>query len=330
MRPVRETDFTRLHGFEVYMVQARLKEKSKFKKYGSLMLFLLPGVLLAFVFCYVPMAGLIMAFKQEIDLTTYTSSIASIIMTPWGGFSQFAKLFAANSDFLRVLGNTLFISVMKIVLVFPVPIILAILITEVKNKVFNKAVQSVMYLPHFLSWAVVASVFMTFMHPNTGALNAILKLFGCSIDVSSANQFPWIMVLTTAWKDIGWSAVAYIAAILAIDTEQYEAAKIDGAGKLKQIWHITLPGIAGTVAVLLIMRIGYLMDAGFEQIYAMLTPTAESKGEIIGTYIYKLAIKNGGSYALTTAAGLFNSVISLVLVLGGNLFCKKVFNRSIW
>ena len=218
MRPVRETDFTRLHGFEVYMVQARLKEKSKFKKYGSLMLFLLPGVLLAFVFCYVPMAGLIMAFKQEIDLTTYTSSIASIIMTPWGGFSQFAKLFAANSDFLRVLGNTLFISVMKIVLVFPVPIILAILITEVKNKVFNKAVQSVMYLPHFLSWAVVASVFMTFMHPNTGALNAILKLFGCSIDVSSANQFPWIMVLTTAWKDIGWSAVAYIAAILAIDT----------------------------------------------------------------------------------------------------------------
>lgn len=313
------------------MIHAQIKERSKFKKYGSLMLFLLPGVVLAFVFCYIPMAGLVMAFKQEIDLTTYTSSIASIIMAPWGGFTQFAKLFAANSDFLRVLGNTLFISVMKIVLVFPVPIILAILITEVRNRFFNKTVQSIMYLPHFLSWAVVASVFMTFMHPNTGALNAIMKLFGLKpIDVSNANQFPWIMVLTTAWKDIGWSAVAYIAAILAIDTELYEAAKMDGAGKLRQMWHITLPGIAGTVAVLLIMRIGYLMDAGFEQIYAMLTPTAESKGEIIGTYIYKLAIKNGGSYALTTAAGLFNSVISLILVLGGNLFCKKAFNRSIW
>ena len=313
------------------MLKVRFKERSKFKKYGSLMLFLLPAALLAFVFCYVPMAGLIMAFKQEIDLTAYESSVASIIMTPWGGFSQFIKLFAANSDFWRVLGNTLFISVLKIVLVFPIPILLAILITEVSNKAFNKAVQSVMYLPHFLSWAVVASVFMTFMHPNTGALNAVLGALGLGkIDVSNANQFPWLMVLTTGWKDIGWSAVAYISAILAIDTEQYEAAKIDGAGKLKQIWHITLPGIAGTVAVLLIMRIGYLMDAGFEQIYAMLTPTAESRGEIIGTYIYKLAIKNGGSYALTTAAGLFNSVISLVLVLGGNLFCKKAFHRSIW
>lgn len=313
------------------MVSVKMKKPSKMRKYGNLLVFLIPAVLLAFVFCYVPMSGLIMAFKKEIDLTIYDSSIASIIMTPWAGFEQFAKLFSADSAFLNALKNTLVISVLKIVIVFPLPIVLAILITEVKTKWFNKTVQSIMYLPHFLSWAIVTSVFMTFLHPNIGAFNEILRMFGIPIvDVSNPDQFVGVVVATTAWKDIGWSAAAYIAAILAIDTELYEAAEIDGAGKLRRIFAITLPGIAGIIAVLLIMRIGYLMDAGFEQIYAMLTPTAESSGEIIGTYIYKLAIKNGGSYALTTAAGLFNSVISLVLVIGGNLFCKKAFKRSIW
>ncbi len=306
-------------------------QNGSFKRYGNLLLLTLPAVILAFVFCYVPMSGLIMAFKEEIDLTEYDTAVQSIIMTPWSGFAQFEKLFAANSDFMRILGNTLYISVLKILLVFPIPILLAIMITEVQSRPASKAIQSIIYLPHFLSWAIVASVFETFMHPNVGALNTLLHAMGLgTVNLSDAQQFPWLMVLTTAWKDIGWSAVAYISAVLAIDQEQFEAARIDGAGKVKQIFYITLPGIAGTIAVLFIMRIGYLMDAGFEQIYAMLTPTAESTGEIIGTYIYKLAIKNGGSYALTTAAGLFNSVVGLILVVGGNLFCKKVFKRSIW
>ena len=305
-------------------------QNGKFKRYGNLLLLTLPAVILAFVFCYIPMSGLIMAFKEEIDLTEYDTAVQSI-MTPWSGFAQFEKLFAADSDFMRILGNTLYISVLKILLVFPIPILLAIMITEVQSRPASKAIQSIIYLPHFLSWAIVASVFETFMHPNVGALNTMLHAMGLgTVNLSDAKQFPWLMVLTTAWKDIGWSAVAYISAVLAIDQEQFEAARIDGAGKVKQIFYITLPGIAGTVAVLFIMRIGYLMDAGFEQIYAMLTPTAESTGEIIGTYIYKLAIKNGGSYALTTAAGLFNSVVGLILVVGGNLFCKKVFKRSIW
>ena len=306
-------------------------QNGKFKRYGNLLLLTLPAVILAFVFCYIPMSGLIMAFKEEIDLTEYDTAVQSIIMTPWSGFAQFEKLFAADSDFMRILGNTLYISVLKILLVFPIPILLAIMITEVQSRPASKAIQSIIYLPHFLSWAIVASVFETFMHPNVGALNTMLHAMGLgTVNLSDAKQFPWLMVLTTAWKDIGWSAVAYISAVLAIDQEQFEAARIDGAGKVKQIFYITLPGIAGTVAVLFIMRIGYLMDAGFEQIYAMLTPTAESTGEIIGTYIYKLAIKNGGRYALTTAAGLFNSVVGLILVVGGNLFCKKVFKRSIW
>ena len=284
-------------------------QNGKFKRYGNLLLLTLPAVILAFVFCYIPMSGLIMAFKEEIDLTEYDTAVQSIIMTPWSGFAQFEKLFAADSDFMRILGNTLYISVLKILLVFPIPILLAIMITEVQSRPASKAIQSIIYLPHFLSWAIVASVFETFMHPNVGALNTMLHAMG----LGTVNL-----------------SVAYISAVLAIDQEQFEAARIDGAGKVKQIFYITLPGIAGTVAVLFIMRIGYLMDAGFEQIYAMLTPTAESTGEIIGTYIYKLAIKNGGSYALTTAAGLFNSVVGLILVVGGNLFCKKVFKRSIW
>lgn len=314
------------------MSTLKIKEKSGISKHWSLMLFVLPAALIAFVFCYVPMFGLIMAFKDNIDITAYDSTIISIIMSPWGGLVQFKNLFfSANSEFLGALRNTLIISVLKIVIVFPIPIFLAIIITEEKNKTINKTVQSAMYLPHFLSWSIVTSIFISFLHVNTGSFSIVLKAMGLNpIDISNANHFRGVVVFTTGWKDVGWSAVAYIAAIMGIDQEQYEAAKIDGASKVRQVFSITLPNISSIIAVLLIMRIGYLMDAGFEQVYALLTPTAESKGEIIGTYIYKKAIKEGGSYALTTAAGLFNSVISLGLILGGNWLCKRTFDRGIF
>ena len=201
-----------------------------------------------------------------------------------------------------------------------------------KKLFMYKAFRIVFYLPAIISGVVMTTVFAEFIKPQ-GPLGSIVKSLGGAIPevglLGQSSTATITIVIYCIWT--GFTGMLMFHGSLArIPVEIIEAARIDGAGKVKQIFYITLPGIAGTVAVLFIMRIGYLMDAGFEQIYAMLTPTAESTGEIIGTYIYKLAIKNGGSYALTTAAGLFNSVVGLILVVGGNLFCKKVFKRSIW
>lgn len=306
----------------------KLKPMMQSNKVGKLWLFAIPAIVFAVIFSYMPMFGLIMAFKKNIDLSAYNDPFSAIMYAEWAGFEQFALLFN-NENFMSAFANTLIISLLKIVLVFPIPIVLAILMTELRHKKFNKFVQMIVYLPHFLSWAIVATMFISFLRVDVGALNIILKAFGIDpINVSDPSQFRMIAVWTTAWKDVGWSAVTYIAAILAIDQEQFEAARIDGAGKFKQVLYITLPSIANIIAVLLILRIGYVMDAGFEQIYALLTPTAESTGEIIGTLIYKVGLKQN-SYEFATAAGLFNSVISLFLILGGNWVCKKVFHRGI-
>lgn len=310
-------------------MEIEVKNKQKKKKCWDLLPFAIPAVIFALIFSYTPMFGLIMAFKDGVDFSAYKSPIAAILMADNVGFDQFKQLFI-DPLFVTALKNTLVISVLKIVIVFPIPIIMAILVTEIRSKRAKKVVESVAYLPHFLSWAIVATIFISILKVDEGTLNIVFKAFGWGqVNISDPDQFPIIMIWTTAWKDVGWSMVTYIAAIMAIDQSQFEAARMDGANKFQEITHILLPSISSTIAVLLILRIGYIMDAGFEQIYAMLTPTAEPTGQIIGTLIYQLSIKQGGHYEFTTAAGLFNSVISLILILGGNALTKKVFKRGI-
>lgn len=310
-------------------IAIKKRGKKKYKN-ADLLVFVIPALLFVVVFSYGPMFGLIMAFKDNIDFTAYKNPIAAILMADNVGFSQF-HLLLSNPIFTTAFRNTLIISTLKILFVFPIPIFLAILITEIKNKRVQKVVQSISYLPHFLSWAIAATIFISVTKVDEGSLNIIFKLLGWGeVNISNPDHFPAIMVWTTGWKDIGWSTVTYIAAIAAIDQSQYEAARIDGANKFQEITHITIPSIAATIVLLFILRVGYIMDAGFEQVYAMLTPTAESTGQIIGTMIYNISIKQGGQYGFTTAAGLFNSVISLALILGGNAISKKLFKRGIF
>lgn len=314
-----------------------VKKKESFahqcKQYGNLFPFYIPAMIFAIVFAYIPMLGLIMAFKENPNLMGSSSAIAGILEAEWAGLKHFKAIFA-QPDFLRALRNALMISVMKIVIVFPLPIILAIFISEMRGRIFKKTLQITMYLPYFLSWATIGGIFIVILSKETGVVNNFLALLGHErIDFVTSNQtFRSVMVTTTAWKDIGWSAITYIAAITALDTSLNEVAKIDGASKWQQIWYITLPGIMPTIAVMFILRIGYIMDAGFEQIFVFYSPFVQESGDILGTYTYRLVRQSSliPQYSLSTAVGFFNSVVALILVVGGNFVSKKLFNRSIW
>lgn len=301
----------------------------KTKKYKSLIPFVIPAVLFALVFSYLPMVGILIAFKDHPNFLRY-EVFEAFSKSKWT-LANFEKLFS-DPDILKYIGNTLIISVMKIVILFPLPVILAVMITELRSKKFSKLVQGLVFLPHFFSWVVIVGIF-----------NNIFGMYGPINNIGSAlgmdpvhfmgepGWFRWLVVILSGWKEIGYSSIAYIAAIMSIDPALYEAAKIDGAGKFKQIWKITIPSIMPTIIVMLIIRIGYLMDAGFEQVYAMLNPNTLETGEIIGTYVYRLGFLAGSTdYGLSTAVGLFNGVISLLLILGANYISKKKTGNGVW
>lgn len=303
------------------------------KKYGNLFIFYIPAAVFALVFAYIPMLGLIMAFKENPNLMGSSSAITGILEADWVGFSHFKQIFS-QPDFLRALRNTLLISAYKIIIVFPLPIILAILISEMRGRVYKKVMQVIMYLPYFLSWATIGGIFIVILNKQTGVVNNILQILGHDrLDFITNNQFfRSILVTTTAWKDIGWSAITYIAAITALDVSLTEVAKIDGASKFQQIRYVILPSIMPTIAVMFILRIGYIMDAGFEQVYVFYSPFVQQSGDILGTYVYRLVRQASliPQYALSTAVGFFNSVVALILVVSGNFISKKLFNRGIW
>jgi len=318
------------------MIDLKMQKKKRrianFKKYRDLYPFLIPAMIFAIIFAYIPMLGIVIAFK-EYNIFYGNSPIDALINSPDVGFHHFATLFSSDK-FYQVLQNTLIISMYKIVFLFPIPIIIAILVTEITNKIFNRSIQTVMYLPHFISWAVVGGLFMTILDPY-GAFNKILMWMG----IMDQNQpvfwfvdkqiFRGLIVFTSGWKEIGWSAIVYIAAISAIDPTLYEAAKIDGASKIKQIWYITIPGITSTIAVLFIIRLGYLMEAGFEQIVVMYNSAVYEVADIIGTYVLREGL-GSFNYSFSTAVGLFNSVVALIMILSGNYIMRKFFDKGIW
>ena len=301
----------------------------KVKKYKSLIPFVIPAIMFALIFSYLPMTGILIAFKDNPNFLRY-NVIEAFQKSEWT-LENFRILFS-DAEILTYIKNTLIISVMKIVILFPLPVVLAVMITELKSKKFSKLVQGIVFLPHFFSWVVIVGIF-----------NSIFGLYGPINNLSQAlggetvhfmgepAWFRWLVVILSGWKEIGYSSIAYIAAIMSIDPSLYEAAKIDGASKLKQIWNITIPSIMPTIIVMLIIRIGYLMDAGFEQVYAMLNSQTRETGEIIGTYVYRLGFTTGASdYGLSTAVGLFNGIISLILILGANYISKKKTGNGVW
>jgi putative aldouronate transport system permease protein len=306
--------------------------KSQFRNYKNLFPFYIPAIFFALIFSYLPMMGLIMAFKDNPNLIRYDSAIEGIIKAPFNQLENFKYIFS-KPDFLFALKNTLIISFLKIAITFPLPIILSILLTEVRGKKMVKTLEIVMYLPYFLSWVIVDNIFITLFSPSVGLVNNILSTLGFEkvSFVTSNDYFRGTVVFLSAWKDIGWSTLTYIAAIMTIDPALSEAAEIDGASKMQRIMFIIIPGIAATIAVLFILRIGYVMDAGFEQIYILYTPFVQETGDILGTYSFRL-IRNSliPQYSISSAIGMFNSMVALVLVLGGNFLSRKLFHRGIW
>ncbi|HHU23804.1 MAG: ABC transporter permease subunit [Bacilli bacterium] len=310
-----------------------IKKKKKLWEridYYSLYFFLVPGLLLIFIFNYIPMGGIVIAFK-DFNIFAGRTPLESIIKSEWVGLSNFTKLFN-NMNFLRAFRNTLIISTYKIVFLFPVPIILAIMITDIKAKWYRKSIQTILYLPHFLSWVVVTALFIQILGPY-GVVNNWLKrmeVIEKSIQFfGNNNLFRSLVVVSAGWKETGWNAIIYIAAITGINPQLYEAAKMDGANKIQQIIYITIPSISSTIIMLFILRIGAILDAGFDQIYNMYSYVVYEKGDILSTLVYREGI-GGQDYGFGTAVGLFNSIVALVLVLGGNGLCRKFFKKGLW
>ncbi|HNZ50527.1 MAG TPA: ABC transporter permease subunit [Bacilli bacterium] len=301
-----------------------------FKQYGALYFFLIPGLILVAIFNYAPMAGIVIAFKNY-DIFAGRTPVESIIKSEWVGFAHFKTLFS-NSDFTRAFRNTLIISTYKIVFLFPIPIILAIMITDIKALWYKKVIQTILYLPHFLSWIVVTALFLQILGPY-GVINNWLKnlnIIEQSIAFFGNNDiFRGLVVISAGWKEVGWNAIIYIAAITGINPQLYEAAKIDGASKMQQVIYITIPSIANTIIMLFILRIGAILDAGFDQIFNMYSYVVYDKGDILSTLVYRSGIGDQ-NYSFATAVGLFNSVVALVMVLGGNYLSRKIFKKGLW
>lgn len=240
------------------------------KQYGNLFLFYIPAIVLVVIFSYIPMAGIIMAFKKNPNLLGSSSAIQGILDADWIGFKNFEKIFT-DPDIISALRNTLIISMQKIVILFPIPIVMAICINEMRGKIVKKSLQAVMYIPHFLSWITVSGIFITLLSYDTGIVNNLMQFFGFDRIpfVTSNDTFRGVLVVSAAWAYLGWNTIVYVSAITALDRDLIEAAKIDGASKWQQIIHVTLPGILPTIAVMFILRIGGIMDAGYDQVLAM-------------------------------------------------------------
>lgn len=309
--------------------QRLLNFKDGVRKNKGLIPFIIPAMIFAVIFSYLPMIGILIAFKDNPNFGRY-DVFEAFGRAEWT-LDNFRILFS-DAEILKYIGNTLIISIMKIIILFPLPIILAVMISEVKNRVFSKVIQGLVFLPHFLSWVVITGIFNNLLDIY-GPVNGLITGLGgeAVYFMGEPGWFRWLVVILSGWKEIGYSSIVYVSAITAIDSSLYEAAKIDGASKMKQIWKITIPQILPTILVMLIIRIGYLMDAGFEQVYTMLNSYTRETGEIIGTYVYRLGLGTGTrDYGLSTAVGLFNSFISLILILGANFISKKKFGTGIW
>ncbi|WP_028611312.1 ABC transporter permease [Paenibacillus harenae] len=293
---------------------------SRLKKDKWLYVLLLPGLLYFLLFKYVPMWGVLLAFKNYQPFTGFWKS-------EWVGVEHF-RVFFSNPEFFMLLRNTLLLSLYNLVFFFPAPIVLAILLNEVRLAVFKRSVQTLIYVPHFISMVIVASMTYVFLTTEGGPVNELIfKYTGQKIEfLASPDWFRPIIILQTIWKECGWGTIIFLAALAAVDVEQYEAAIVDGANRWRQIWHITLPSIRSTIIILLILRMGNVLENGFEQIYLLLNPLNREVAEVFDTYVYMMGITQG-AFSYSTAVGLFKAVIGVILVLGSNYLAKR-FGQS--
>lgn len=301
-------------------VMVRLR--NDLNKNGCLYLMLLPVVAFFLVFHYYPMYGAQIAFKDF-------SPGLGILGSPWVGFKHFISFFESRY-FERVVRNTLLINLKDIIFGFPAPILLALMINEVTNRYYKKAVQTISYLPHFVSQVVMCGLLFEFCSLD-GLFNSIRNFFGLESTaiLQHAEWFQGIYVASGIWQGVGWGSIIYLSALASIDQEQYESAIIDGAGKLKQMLYITLPNIVPTIMIMLILRIGQMMNIGVEKVMLLYNPMTYETADVISTFVYRKGILEA-SYSFSSAVGLFNSVINFVLLVTVNLVSKKTTETSLW
>ncbi|MDR6881272.1 ABC transporter permease subunit [Bacillus sp. 3255] len=294
-----------------------------FKKNWQIYSMIAPGIVFFLLFKYVPLAGSIIAFQDY-------NVFGGFLNSPFVGLKHFSNLFA-YPEFYQVMSNTLLISLYQLVLGFPAPILLALLLNEVRKVLFKRTIQTIIYMPHFLSWVIVGGLVINFLSPSSGILNQLLKALGLEsiFFMQEPKYFRSIVVFSGIWKEVGWGTIIYLAALTGINPELYEAAEVDGAGRLKQVFSITIPSLMPTIIILLLLRIGHILDLGFEQVYILLNPLVVETGEILDTYIYRIGLL-GAQYSYTTAIGIFKSAVGLILVMGANFISRKTTGNSIY
>lgn len=292
-------------------------------KHKYLYLMLVPALAFYIVFCYVPMYGATMAFKDF-------NPMVGILGSPWVGFEHFETLFGMEK-FYSVVWNTIYISVIRLIFGFPFPIIIALMLNEVRSSKLKKGIQTAVYIPNFISWVVMGGILTNMLSMDTGIVNGFIKLLGFQPIgfLTDERYFVGTMVVSMIWKTFGYNTIIYLAALTAVDPQLYEAATVDGAGRWKQLFHITLPCIMSTIVVMFIMRIGNLMQAGFEQIFVLYHPGVYGTADIIDTYVYRAGLQDG-KFELAAAVGLFKSVINFVLLIFANKLARVAGEEGVY
>lgn len=304
--------------FLPYFHDAAEPIKHDLKRDKYLYLLILPGLLIVFVFSYMPMYGVILAFKDY-------KVKAGILFSQWCGLDNFTRFFG-RAVAGQIIGNTLFIGVTQLLITFPVPILLALLLNELKSNSYRRVVQTIIYLPHFISWVIMYSLLFSLFSITSGLVNKILISMGLNpINLlSDPNMFYPMLYITSIWKEAGWGTIIYMAAIAGVDQEMYEAAYLDGANRLQQVWYITLPAIAFSVTTMLILNVGSVMGANFDQIMNLRTAATETTvARVIDTYVYDMGVSKG-EYDLSTAIGLFQQIVNCILLFSSNFIVNKI------
>lgn len=283
----------------------------------------LPGALFFIIFKFAPMWGVVISFQNF-------SPFAGITGSEWVGFEHFQRFFT-NPDFMLLFRNTMAINLLNLVLFFPLPIILSLLLNELRSVVYQRVIQSIVYMPHFLSWVIISGLTFLMFAKGEGLVNKMLEGLGLArIDfLTNPDTFWGMLTLQSIWKECGWGTILFLAAMASIDPGVYEAAKIDGAGRLRQMWHITLPAIRNVIITLLILRLGHMLDVGFEQVFLMYNGAVSHVAEVFDTYVYRVGIQQG-EFSYSTAAGLFKSIVGLILVVVANWISKKMGEDGVY
>lgn len=299
------------------------KRKDYLKRAFPFYLMIFPGLLVFLVFRYVPMFGVFIAFKDY-------SPFRGVWKSEWIGLENFVRLFTEH-DFLLLLKNTLYLNLLDTFIAFPFTIMVALILNEVRNNHFKNSIQTILYAPHFLSWVVIVGITMLFLRTQDGGVNVLLNALGFdSINfLANSGSFRFIWLFHNIWQGAGWGAIIYLAAIASIDPALYEAAKVDGASRLRQIWHITLPSLKTVIVIMFILRLGSFIDVGFEHIFLLQNPLNLQVSDVFETFVYRIGLVQG-DFSYSTAVGLFKSVVGLVMIVTANKIAKRFGEEGVY